>query len=60
LRKQIRLQVFLLIALSVAGLGLLTSCGGSSGSGSGNSYPITVVAKSGSLSHSTTFTLTVK
>ena len=47
--------------LSMAGLGLLTSCGGSSSSS--NSYPITVVATSGTgssaLTHWTTFTLTI-
>jgi N-acetylneuraminic acid mutarotase len=67
-KKRRRLQIFLLLAVSVVGLGLLTSCGGggsasSSGGGGGGSQPVistvTVTATSGSLTHTTTFTLTV-
>lgn len=67
-RKRQRLQMLLLLAVSVAGLSLLNGCGsgGSAsggGGGGGGSHPVTstvtVTATSGSLVHSTTFTLTV-
>ena len=66
-KKRRRLQMLLLLAVSVVGFGLLTSCGGggstSSGGGGGGSQPVTstvtVTATSGSLSHTTSFTLTV-
>jgi N-acetylneuraminic acid mutarotase len=66
-RKRRRLQLLLLLAVSLAGFGLLTSCGGGSassgGGGGGGSQSVTstvtVTATSGSLSHTTNFTLTV-
>jgi N-acetylneuraminic acid mutarotase len=69
-KKRRCLQVLLLLAVSVASLGLLTSCGGGAGSstggggGGGGSQPVTstvtVTATSGTtLSHTTTFSLTV-
>ncbi len=67
LRKRRRLQILLLLAVSAVAFGLLTSCGGggsaSSGGGGGGSKSVTstvtVIATSGSLSHSTTFSLTI-
>ncbi len=66
LRKR-RLQMLLLLAVSIAGMGLLTGCGlfGSGGSGGGSNppepitYTVTLTAKSGTLSHTSTFLLTV-
>jgi N-acetylneuraminic acid mutarotase len=66
-KKRRRLQMLLLLAVSLAGFGLLTSCGGGAGSstggGGGGSQPVTstvtVTATSGSLTHTTTFLLTV-
>ena len=61
-KKRQRLWMLLLLAVSMASLGLLNGCGGSSG-GPPPIQPvtstITVTATSGSLSHSTTFSLTV-
>jgi hypothetical protein len=66
-RRRRRLQMLLLIAVSLAGLSILNGCGGG-GSGSGGSggsthqptiSTVTVTATSGSLSHTTTFVLTV-
>jgi hypothetical protein len=54
--------MLLLLAVSVAGLSLLNGCGGASPIVS-SSVPVistvTVTAASGSLSHTTTFSLTV-
>jgi hypothetical protein len=71
-KRRCRLQSLLLLAVALAGLGLVSGCGGSSGGGGGGnggggggggSTPITstvtVAATSGSLQHTTTFTLTV-
>ncbi|MGD0829537.1 MAG: kelch repeat-containing protein [Terracidiphilus sp.] len=69
-RKRRRLRIFLLSVLSVASVGLFTSCGGGgSGGVGGNNTPlpftgtITITATSGTgttaLSHTTTFSLTV-
>jgi N-acetylneuraminic acid mutarotase len=61
-RKRRSLPVLLLLAVSFAGIGLLTGCGAGSPGGGGSSpvtSTITVTATSGSLSHTTTFTLTV-
>jgi hypothetical protein len=61
-KKRRRLQMLLLLAVSVAGLSLLNGCGGASPIVS-SSVPVistvTVTAASGSLSHTTTFSLTV-
>jgi N-acetylneuraminic acid mutarotase len=69
-KRRRRLHMIALLAVSMVGLGLLTSCGGG-GSGSGSSggsggstrqpvtSTVTVTGTSGSLSHSTTFTLMV-
>jgi hypothetical protein len=61
-KKRRRLQMLLLVAMSIAGLSLLNGCGG----GGATIYAppvtvstITVTATSGPLSHATTFTLTV-
>jgi hypothetical protein len=60
--KKRRWQMLSLLAVSVAGLSLLSGCG-SSGSGSSAPQPVastvTVTATSGSLAHTSTFTLTV-
>jgi hypothetical protein len=63
-RKRRRWQMLLLLAVSVAGLGLLSGCGATSSvGGSGGSQPVTstvtVTGTSGSLSHTATFQLTV-
>jgi hypothetical protein len=63
-RKRRSLQLMLLLAASVAGLGLLSGCGGgSSGGRSSGPQPVistvTVTANSGPLAHSATFSLTV-
>jgi hypothetical protein len=58
-KKRRRLQMLVLLAVSVAGLSLLTGCGGSSAPVQPVTSTITVTATSGSLSHSTTFSLTV-
>ena len=63
--KRRNLQRILLVVVSVGGLSLITSCGGSSSSSKPpytplpNTETVTVTATSGSLSHTTTFTLTV-
>jgi N-acetylneuraminic acid mutarotase len=66
-RKRHRLQMLLLLAVSLTGLSILNGCGGG-GSGSGGSggsthqptiSTVTVTATSGSLSHTATFVLTV-
>jgi N-acetylneuraminic acid mutarotase len=69
LRKRRRLQMLLLVVVSLAGLSLVTSCGGGSSAISSPKVPyytplpntetVTVTAASGSLTHGTTFTLTV-
>jgi hypothetical protein len=60
--KKRRWQMLSLLAVSVAGLSLLSSCGSSS-SGLSSPQPVTstvtVTATSGSLAHTSTFTLTV-
>jgi len=56
-KKRGRLQMLLLLAVCGVGLSLLNGCGGGS---QPTSYTITVNATSGSLSHSTTFLLTVQ
>jgi hypothetical protein len=60
-RKRRSLQLMLLLGVSVAGLGLLSGCGGgSSGAGSQTiTSTVTVTATSGTLIHTTTFTLVV-
>jgi hypothetical protein len=67
-KKRQRLQMFIVLAVSVVAFGLLTSCGGggsasSGGGGGGGSQPVTstvtVTATSGSLTHTTTFSLTI-
>jgi hypothetical protein len=60
-RRRRSLQLMLLLGVSVAGLGLLIGCGGgSSGGGSQTTTStVTVTATSGSLIHTTTFTLVV-
>jgi hypothetical protein len=65
LRKRRHLQMILLVVVSLAGLSLVTSCGGGSSPSKPtytplpNTETVTVTATSGSLSHTTTFTLTV-
>ena len=58
-----RLQMLLLFAVAFAGLGLLNACGGGGSSGGTRSTPVTstvtVTGTSGSLTHATTFSLTV-
>jgi N-acetylneuraminic acid mutarotase len=60
-RKRKSLRLLLLLGVSLTGLGLLSGCGG--GSSGGGPQPVTstvtVTATSGSLAHSTTFSLTV-
>jgi hypothetical protein len=56
-RKRRRLQMLLLLAVCGVGLSLLNGCGGGS---QPTTYTITVNATSGSLQHSTTFSLTVQ
>jgi hypothetical protein len=62
-KRRRRLQMLLLLAVSVAGLSLLSGCGGGSSGGSTGPQPvtstITLTAVSGSLSHTATFSLTV-
>jgi sugar lactone lactonase YvrE len=61
-KKRRRWQMFLLLAVSVAGLGLLTGCGEASSIVSSDppvTSTVTITATSGSLSHTTTFSLTV-
>jgi N-acetylneuraminic acid mutarotase len=63
--KKRRLFPMLLLAASLAGLGLLNGCGGGGSSAGGSSTPqsttstVTVTASSGTLQHTATFTLTV-
>lgn len=66
--KRRHLRMFVLLAVSVSGLSLLSACGGGgsgsgSGGGRGGSQPvtstITVTATSGSLQHTATLSLTV-
>jgi hypothetical protein len=62
--KKRRLQLLLLVIPSVLALGLLNGCGGGvSGGGAAPIQPVTstvtVTATSGSLQHSTTFSMTV-
>jgi hypothetical protein len=69
LRKRCRLQMLLLVVVSMAGFSLLSSCGGGGSSYTPppppsytplpNTETVNVIAESGSLSHTTTFTLTV-
>jgi len=62
-KKRRRLQMLLLLTVSVAGLTLITSCSGSTSGGSTSVQPQTIIetitATSGTISHSATFTLTV-
>jgi hypothetical protein len=60
-RNRRRLQMLLLLTMSVCGFTLLTGCGGASTVGQVQpiTSTITVTAASGSLSHTTTFSLTV-
>jgi hypothetical protein len=62
-KKRRGLHFLLMLTVSMAGLGLLSGCGSSSGAGSSGSQSVTstvtVTATSGSLVHTTTFTLTV-
>ena len=67
-----KLIAFCLLSFAVSGLLFLVACGGGSSSSSGGgggggsagtpagTYTVTVTAKSGSLSHETKVTLTVK
>jgi hypothetical protein len=61
-KKRRRLQMMLLLAVGIAGLSLLNGCGGASATVS-TTQPVlstvTVTATSGSLTHTTTFSLTV-
>ncbi len=61
-KKRRRLPMLLLLAVSVVGMGLLNGCGGASPVVT-SSQPVistvTVTATSGSLSHTTTFSLTI-
>ena len=57
-KKRRRLPMLVLLAVSVAALSLLSGCGGASAPQSVTST-VTVTATSGSLSHTTTFSLTV-
>ncbi|MGB7986584.1 MAG: chitobiase/beta-hexosaminidase C-terminal domain-containing protein [Terracidiphilus sp.] len=67
LRKHRRLLMLLLVGVSMAGLSLLTSCGGGSSGSSGpppytplpNTETVTVTAQSGSITQTTLFVLTV-
>jgi len=63
-RRGPRLRLPLLLLLSVVSLVMLNGCGGSSAGSSSSRQPvastITVVATSGSLQHTTTFSLTVE
>jgi N-acetylneuraminic acid mutarotase len=66
LRKRRRLLMLVLLAVSVAGLGLLNGCGGGGNSSGGTTTTIqpvtstiTVTATSGPLTHTATFSLTV-
>jgi hypothetical protein len=64
-RKRRRLDMLFLLAVSAAGLSLLSACGGGGTSGGGMppvqpvTSTVTVTAASGSLQQSTTFALTV-
>jgi hypothetical protein len=64
-RNWLRLTLITIIVAGVGGLAALTGCGGGSSGGGGGggsqpqTYNITVTATSGTLSHSTTVTLTV-
>jgi N-acetylneuraminic acid mutarotase len=72
-RRRRDLQFMLWLAVAFAGLGLVSACGGGSGGGGGGSgggggggggstpvtSTVTVTATSGSLQHTTTFSLTV-
>jgi hypothetical protein len=65
-KRRRHLQIFLLLAVGVIGVGMLNGCGGggsASGAGGSGSQPvtstITVTAMSGSLQHSATISLTV-
>jgi hypothetical protein len=59
-KKRRRLEMLLFLAASVASLGLLTGCGGSSPpTRQPVTSTVTVLATSGSLQHSTSFSLTV-
>jgi len=63
-RKARRLQMLLVLAASLFGLGVLNGCGGGSPAGGSNSVQaststVTVVASSGTLQHTATFLLTV-
>jgi hypothetical protein len=57
LRKRRRLQLFLLLAMSVAGLSLFTGCSKLTTITQPTTSTVTVTATSGSLSHTTSFTL---
>jgi len=63
LRRRRDLQFMLLLAVTFAGLVLVSGCGGGGSNGGGGSThvtsTVTVTGTSGSLSHSTTFSLTV-
>jgi hypothetical protein len=54
-----RMLTLLLLAVSAAGLSLLSGCGGGSLTPASVTSTITITATSGSLSHSTTFSITV-
>jgi hypothetical protein len=63
-KKRRGLKLVLLLAMTSAGLGLLSGCGGGSGGGGGGGVmqmasPITVTATSGTIQQTTTVTLAV-
>lgn len=58
-RKRRRLEFLLLLAVSAAGFGLLGGCGGGASTPAPVTSTVTVTATSGSLAHSTAFSLTV-
>jgi hypothetical protein len=58
-KKRRRLETLVLLTVSLATLSLFTGCGAVFVSGGSSAHPVTVTATSGSLSHSSTFLLTV-
>jgi hypothetical protein len=59
LKKRRRLLMLLLLIVSAAGLGLVTGCSSAPVQVHPVTSTITITATSGSLQHTTTFTLTV-
>jgi N-acetylneuraminic acid mutarotase len=56
-KKRRRLQILLLLALSVVGLGVLTGCGGGSTPRPPITGLVTIAATSGAIEHTTSFTI---